>query len=325
MLKSRFIRLVIWVLCLIFTSSALTFGQEEILKNMESNNLTQRRNAREALTDYLGKLDESSRSAAATKLIDTLVNPATSYQLKLGICYGLGGMKKVSWNVANQQEVEKKIYDLFRSEKNYTLKVKLDDALMAAAGLYWDAINDYNNDRVDQVDATVGKFRRVFETYPESSYAAKAHFFLASYYTRVYFILKNRNMNPPVDVWIEEKANVVYQDFILKIDKGIYKPGRLQDARYFLALNHVLLNKFKDARDFLRKINRDIMSENQSIYVYQYYFSSRKEDIVDDYFAARDLAQYTLEYLERRPVYDNLYLDNFATYLKEFKQLKKMY
>jgi len=317
MLKLRYIRLLTWILSLILFFSVGGFSQEEILKNIESNDIKQRQNARRALTDYLENLDESGRSAAVTKLIDTLVNPATGYQLKLGICYGLGDLRKVSWKVANQQDAEKGIYDLFRSEKNHTLKVKLDDVLMTAAGLYWDAINDYNNDRVDPVEATAGKFRRVFETYPESSYAPKAHFFLASYYTRVYFILKNRDRNTSVDLWIKEKANPVFQDFISKMETGAYKPGRLQEARYFLALNYVLLNKFKDARDCLDKIMRDRRSENQIIYVYQYYYSPRKEDIIDDSFAPFGLAKDTYEYLYSHPTYDDSYLEKFVKYLKE--------
>lgn len=324
MLKSRYIHLLTCILSLIFFFSVGAFCQEEILKDMGSDNLTQRQNTRKALTDYLEKLDEANRSAAVTKLINTLVNPATTYQVKLGIGYGLGGLRKVSWKVANQQEAEMSVYNLFRSEKNHTLKVQLDDVLMTAAGLYWDAINDYNNDRVDQVEVTVGKFRRVFETYPESSYAPKAHFFLAGYYTRVYFILKNKNMNPSVNMWIGEKANIVFQDFISKMEKGIYKPGRLQEARYFLALNNVLLDRFKDARDHLNEIMRDPRSETQIIYIYQYYYSPRNEDIVDVYFASRQLAQYTEIYLERYPVFDNSYLENLVKYLKVFKHPVKM-
>ncbi|MCX6584944.1 MAG: hypothetical protein NT166_32630 [Candidatus Aminicenantes bacterium] len=317
MLKSRFIRLGAWILSLIFFFSVGAFSQEEILKNMESGNIMLRQDARKALTDYLEKLDESNRSAAATKLIDTLVNPATGYQLKLGICYGLGDLRKVSWKVANQQDAETRIYDLFRSEKTHTLKVQLDEALMTAAGLYWDAINDYNNDLVDQVEATAGKFRRVFENYHESSYAAKAHFYLASYYTRVYFILKNRDKNTSVDLWIKERANPVLQDFISKMEKGAYKPGRLQEARYFLALNNVLLNKFKDARDCLDEIMKDRRSETQIIYVHQYYYSPRKEDIIDKSFAPMGLAKDTYEYLYSHPNYDDSYLDKFVKYLKE--------
>ncbi|HLP47940.1 MAG TPA: hypothetical protein VK469_18495 [Candidatus Kapabacteria bacterium] len=319
MLESRYIRLVIWVLFLIFTSSLSTFGQEEILKNLQSDNLLQRQNARKALTGHLEKLDESNHSVFVSKLLETLLNPATNYQLKLGICYSLGEMKKVPWKVANQQEAEKNMYDLFRGEKDYTLKVKLDDALMTAAGLYWDAINDYNNGRVDQIEVTSGKFRRVFETFPESSYASKAHFFLANYYTRVYFILKNRNMNPPVDVWIEEKSNAIFRDFISKVKNHTYKSERLQEARYFLALNYVLLKKFKDAGDCLNEIISDPMAENQSIYVYQFYYSLQEKDIVDDYFAPKKLAQYTEDYLIKHPVYNNSYLDEFVAYLKGFK------
>lgn len=324
MLKSRSIYMIIWVLSLIFTFSAVAFGQEKILKEMESGDVIQRRHTRKTLTDYLEKLDETQRSAVVTKLLDRLVDTATSYQVKLGISYGLGGMRKAYWKVADQQEAEKRVYDLFRNEKKYTLKIQLDDVLMTAAGLYWDAINDYNNDRVDQIEVTAGKFRRVFEVYPESSYAPKAHFFLASYYTRVYFNLKNRNMNPAVDEWIKGKANVVFQDFISKVENKVYKPGRLQEARYFLALNDVLLNKFPEAGALLEKIIADPLSKDQSIYVYQYYFSPGQEDIVDDYYAPVPLAQYTKKYLENNPVYDNSYLDKFVTYLKGFKQTAKM-
>lgn len=319
MLKSRYIRLVIWVMSLIFTSSILTLSQEEILKNLQSDNILQRQNARKALTEHLEKIDKSNHSVLVSKLVETLLNPATNYQLKLGICYSLGEMKKVPWKVANQQEAEKNIYDLFGKEKDYTLKVKLDDALMAAAGLYWDAMNDYNNDRVDQIELTSGKFRRVFETYPKSSYASKAHFYLASYYTRVYFILKNRNMNPLVDEWIERKSNTVFRDFISKVKNHTYKSERLQEARYFLALNYVLLKKFKEAEDCLKEIINDPMTENQSIYVYQFYYSLQKKDIVDDYFAPKKLAQYTEDYLIRHPVNNNSYLDEFIAYLKGFK------
>jgi hypothetical protein len=118
-------------------------------------------------------------------------------------------------------------------------------------------------------------------------------------------------------LWINERANPVLQDFISKMEKGAYKTGRLQEARYFLALNNVLLNKFKDARDCLDEIMKDRRSETQIIYVHRYYYSPRKEDIIDKSFAPMGLAKNTYEYLYSHPNYDDTYLDKFVKYLKE--------
>jgi hypothetical protein len=319
MFRIRNPKLFVFMIGLVFAYTAFASGLnlDDILKAIQSKDFSQRRHARESLGKYLESISESQRNKDVKQLLDSFTLPSSSYYYKLGICEGIGKMRKASWEVENQEETEKKLYALFKKEKNNTLKRSIDDALMTARGLYWDAIHDYNNDRVDQPDSVTKKFQRVFHVYPASRRAPGAHFYLARYYTRAYFILKAQNKKPAPGVWIE-KSNDAFKGFISKVMDNKYKTKKLQEARYFMALNFVLLKKFKEANALLKKIMADAQGKNYKIYVYQFYFSYKKNDLIDKYFIAFDLAQYTLNYLNENPVYNENYLPSFIEYLKKF-------
>ncbi len=317
-----FVPLFVFFLSLAFAYPAAADELDDILKRIGSKKTLQRRFARSDLTRYLEKASDLQRAQAVRRLIDSLDDPSSTYQDKLGICEGLGKMRSVFWEVENQAEAEKNLYTLFKKEKDPGLRMRIEDALMTAKGLFRDGINDYNNERVDDPEAVTQKFRRVFESYPDSSYAPIAHYYLAKYFTRAYFILKNKNMNPAAGQWIEEKSNKVWQDFISKAENYKYKTDRLPGARYFLALNFLLLNQLEQARAQLQTIIEARRDRRDTIYIYQYYFSSRKGDVIDKNFPARELAQYTLDYLQESKEFKENSLDSFVTYLKNFKPEK---
>jgi hypothetical protein len=319
--------LVVLLLSLMLTSTAFAgYDLEDILKLLQSEESSERRKARNILSSYLEYMSEEKRREAFKKLFDLITLPKSSYRLKLGICEGIGKMRRNFWEVENQEKTEMKLYGLFKKEKNYTLKMSLDNALMTAKGLYWDAFYDYNHDRVDDPEAVAKKFRKFFQSYPDCRLASRAHFYLAKYYTRVYLILKHKKENPDPETWINEKSNGVFKEFILKIGNNTYRNVKeLQAARYFMALNFVLLDRFEEAKALLREIIADSQGKaaKSKIYIYQFYFSYNKKYRVDEYFPAGILAEHTLKYLEKKPGYNEKYLRSFVKHFKKIRRKMK--
>ncbi|MGE5342602.1 MAG: tetratricopeptide repeat protein [Candidatus Omnitrophota bacterium] len=301
-------------------ASAQEDEKENLLKAIGSKDALQRRKATNRLTEFIDNPSSPHKEDVIQKLLQKLVDPSTLLPIRINLAYSLGDMRKTFWKVPNQSDMEKQIYHLFLTEKNNTLKERLDDALMTASGLYWDAMNDYNENQVDPMEETAGKFRRVFESYPNSSYAPKAHYFLASYYTKAYFILKKSAKRNPKTDWIIEKSNGIFKDFISKIENKTYSNDRLQEARYFLALNHLTTNQFPEAQSLLQRIIDDPLSKTQRIYVYQFFYSPEKDDIIDDYLEPGRLARYTLDYLKKNPVFNAETLTHLSAYLKKYPQ-----
>ena len=320
MLTRRHLRLVVSVVILIASYAAIAefdADLDEIFKNIESEDVLLRRSARKALSKYLDNLDESKRPVVVKELLDLL--PSSNYQRKLGICYGIGYIKEFFWTVDDQEDTKENLYNLFKKENDSTLKKRMDRALMKAEGLYWHAINDYNNDKVEE--SVEKKFERVFDDYPASTSAQMAHYYLARYYRRAYFVLKYANKNPELEEWIE-KSNDTFEDFLEEVKDSKYQAFWLMDARYFLALNFVLLDEFDKAIDELKKIEKASMEKasmtDERIYVYQFYRQYVDADIVEKYFPATELARHTREYLEQHPSYNGTYLRPFIDYLKKF-------
>ena len=308
MFKFRVFNLTVCVLVVslffLQTSFASAANLDEILQQIQSKDALQRKLGQRSLTRYLERINETQRQKDMKRLLDSLALMPPNDQYKLAVCDGIGQMRVAFWDVENREQAEKNLYDRYLAEENVALKQALDDALMTARGLYWDAIHDYNNDRVDQPEEVEKKFRRVFESYPASGWASKAHYFLAQYYKRAYFVLKAKNKNPDPADWIAGKSNRVFESFIKKTGDKLYKTDRLQEARYFMALNYVLLGEPGKAKELLQRIlddSRGAQGRGDSIHVYQYYFSPKKEDVVDERFNAADLAGYTLDYLRAIP------------------------
>jgi hypothetical protein len=317
--KNRFSKIYIFgIIIYFFCLSGFASDLEKILQNIESNSIIQRKAARNALTKFLENAKEEERVKAEQKLLEKLLSPTSSRNLKIGIGVGLGNMREAFWRVEDQKKMEMQLYKAFKDEQNPTLKDRLEETLMTAKGLYRDAINDYNNDRVEQPEQVAEKFQRVFEHYPSSSYAPKAHYFLGKYYARVYWIQKLKGLNPDLVSWISDYSNKEFKELIKKIKDKIYAREYYEDARYYLALNYVLINQFVKAKKELRGLI-SISNPGDTITIYQFYYSGNKKDVVDTYFGAAGLAEYTLKYLEKNPNHTPDYIQKFIEYLKKFK------
>ncbi|MCK5023621.1 MAG: hypothetical protein KAS04_05585 [Candidatus Aenigmarchaeota archaeon] len=352
MFKIKNLKLYLFIACfvLIFVPSVNGSDLDDILKDIEAGeDALIRLRAQRALYKHLEDISETERSQDVKKLLDSLRRPDSSYKYphryKVGVYEGIGRMRKFFWEVEGQEEEKSKLYKHFKKEKDYTLKKSIENALMTARGLYWDAINDYNENRVNAPDLVARKFCEVFESYPASEYAPKAHYFLARYYIKVYFILKDNNENPSADEWIARKSNNLFKDFIKKVECATYKKKRkleagykkhlsldfetknLQEARYYMSLNFVLLKKFDKTREQLEKIINDSKKKDRTIYIDQFYFS--KETYKPKrYILASYLAEETLEYLNESIDYDNenylqLFIKHLNTVMKGWRRIKE--
>lgn len=251
----------------------------------------------------------------------------SSNPLKVGISDSIGQISTFFWKVKDQKKAETNLYELFKKQPNdAVLKKNLDNALMKAKGLYWDAIHDYNDGGLSNafVKKTVAKFKRVFTEFPESIYASKAHYYLAKYYTRVYLKRKDSKDNRLLALadkneLIAKDANSTYQNYFKMVKDGNYNYNDEMEARYYFALNLVLLGKLDNAIRELEKIRNSPIRDKFPIYVYEFYYSKDNGNALKQYFPPEQLANYTIEYLRTHPKYSDNYKEAFEEYLNNFK------
>jgi hypothetical protein len=291
-----------------------------ILEELESKDFSKRRAARNSLTDYIDRIEELNREKVINKLLLIIRDKSNSYALRLGVAYSLGRIKTFFWEVKDQTNAEKIMYELFRQEKDPTLRTNQDSALMKAKGLYWDAIHDYNEGKLGRnvVTEGVAKFKKVINDFPKSSYAPRAHYYLAKYYTRVYLKRKDKGIDANKNELIAEKSNQTFQEYLRLVEKGEYEPSDEMNARYYFALNWVLLDNFGNAINELNKIVNSPTKKKYTIYVYEFYYSKGNGNVIDRYFPSDQLALYTIKYLQNNLQHDDNYLNDFVKYLNKY-------
>ena len=322
--------LIVLVMAISFALVAQDSPQlNQLVQALESTEPLQRLQARIDLKNYLENSDDNQRAELLQTLITGL--PSRSPLIKNGICSTLDALK-LFWRATRQDEVEQVLYTLYQQETDEALKALLDQTLMRAKGLYRDAMEDFNNDKVDP--SVEAKFRRVYETYPKSTYAPRAHFFLGQYHLRSLAILKERNQPTQPEEYLN-KANQVFQDLLDK-SKTVYEPPleHLLDAHYFRALNFVQLNQVNDAIKELKDIQTQPTAD-EKIYIYQFFYSNLlanqpdhplllKTDIIDKFIDSTELARYTQQYLEinqNKNFKEVANLRDFSTHLqKRYKE-----
>ncbi len=318
---------------LVMTISSTLVAQDalklnQLVQALESTEPMQRLQARIDLKNYLEASDDNQRAELLQTLITSL--PSRSPLIKNGICSTLDALK-LFWTATRQDETEQVLYKLYQQEPDKALKALLDRALMRAKGLYRDAMEDYNNDKVDP--SVEAKFRRVYETYPQSTYAPKAHFFLGQYYLRALAILKEHNQPVQPEEYLN-KANQVFQN-LLDNSGSVYEPPfeYLLDAHYFRALNFVQLNQVNDALKELKDIQAQPTVDDK-IYIHQFFYSNLlaaqpdhplllETDIIDKFFDGTKLARYTQQYLEshqNKNFKEVANLRDFSAYLQQYKE-----
>jgi hypothetical protein len=326
LIPARYLTLGLLVLLITIISITHGFCQDsrlsKILGELESNDTLKRRAARNDLTDYLDNIEKPKQEEVIDKLLLIIHDKSSSYQLKLGSSYSIGRIRTFFWKVKDQEKKENNLYELFKQTKDPTLQKSLDNTLMKAEGLYWDAINDYNVGKLskDFENNAVNKFRSVFERFPKSTYASRAHYYLARYYTRVYLKRKDKEMRVDKIESIGKNSNATYHDYFKMVDEGKYGPADLMNARYYMALNFVLLGNFDSAIAELQKIKNSEIKDKYTIYVYEFYYSkgNGNGNVINKYFPSGQLAEYTIEYLQKNPKYSDDYLKDFVAHLNKF-------
>jgi len=322
--------LVILLISLIFMISNYTKGfcqndkLNKILQEISSSDdFLKRRAAQNELTEYLDNTDDANRGEVIDRLLLKIRDKKnSSTRLRTGISYSIGQIKSFFWKVKDQEKAEQNLYVDFQQEKDPALKKNMDSALMKAEGLYWDAIHGYNYDKPITnaiINKNVQKFRHVFVDYPESSYASKAHYYLARYYTRVYLIKKYKGWQADKHEFIAKKSNSTYENYFKMVKEGKYEPSETMDAHYYLALNYVLLGEIENAIKEMEKIRKSQIKNEYLIYVYEFYFSNDNENVKNRYYPADQLAEYTIKYLKEHLKYDDNYQEAFVAYLNKFE------
>lgn len=291
--------------------------------------------ARMTLKKHLETSAEKDRPALIQTLIDSL--SSHNEQVRMGICNVLNSLN-FFWVATNHEKSEKILYDLYLAETDADLKMVLDAALMRAKGSYSQMMEDLNNEKVDP--SVEAGFKRIYEKYPLSKYAVRAKFFLGQYYIRTYAILKKQGQKPNLDEYVM-KSNSVFQDFLVKIENIDPHHELVADARFFSAINWVMVNQVDKAIPQLKLIE-NTANDQEKIEISGFFTSDVKNvwaffyndkfppppDMVepakrvDRFLAANSLAKHVRQYLETHRTEsfkEPANLAAFANHLYHFK------
>jgi len=271
------------------TASAQTWPAElqPSLELLKSEDPKDRLAARDDLTRAIARVPEPRRGAVIAELIQ--VFPGEPWRVRLAVAIALS-KQAAPWNAPDLDRQVRTLYNEFVNRPDETLGPAIDDALANAKGYYRDAITDFNQDRIDDIDAVIAKFKKTSEPLPKSRYASNSTFYLAQYLTRAYLLghAKGRSL--------VENASAVLAAF-LKVPESA-KSDFWDDAFYYLALNRILVDDKAGAIATLRDMEKKF-SERDRVYVYQFFYSKDKATVVDSYFPASTLAKKTQEYIEK--------------------------
>ncbi|KLK93924.1 hypothetical protein AA309_05420 [Microvirga vignae] len=290
-----------FMLCFVSIASTSPVGGQvfpdlpNLTRKLQSGITAERRNARDDLAISLDRIPRDQLAPAVDALVRALDDK--DYRVQLGIAVALG-KTKVRWRATDHEGALQKLYSLYNRAEDETLKRSLDDALNNAEGMYWDCIQDYNNDVISDLPRTKDCFRRVYSDFGRSRYAENANFYLGQYLTRAY------RLGHPNGRALVVESNGVFDEFINKSRAGAFvKSEWLEDGLFYRALNDSLLGDKKGAVTQLAQMEK-LVSDEQQVYVYQFIFSRERNAIVDAYFPAKKLAGITRTYVERLPTID---------------------
>lgn len=146
----------------------------------------------------------------------------------------------------------------------------------------------YKND--DITDKAAVQYRKVRDSYPKSSEAATAQYFLGSYYHRKFYIQKEKKLNEEIGLLTEAQGQ--YEDYADKYAWNNKSPEWLSDAYFNLALIFLQRGKDREAEQFLGKMYGAAPYDSE-VYIYQVVWSPNSKDVIDSKVDARQLAEYT--------------------------------
>jgi hypothetical protein len=145
----------------------------------------------------------------------------------------------------------------------------------------------FNNDDIS--DKAARQFKTVITQYPKNDEAETAQYYLASYYQRKFYILRERTRKE--DAALLQQAQREYFNYIDRYSNS--GSGKwLTDAHFNLALVFSQLRDQKGAANILDRMINAAGRDGQT-YLYQVVWSANPADVVDGYLDARALADYT--------------------------------
>jgi hypothetical protein len=257
-----------------------------------------RREARVLLEDYLDGFGPSEKEQEISKLCGRLW--ASDYRHQLGLALALSQLG-TPWQSSQQEKDVQKLYALMQQTKDDTLQRYLDDALANAKGLYFDAINDYNNIDDRNPDGEIGripevraKFQRM-AGFSDSVYAGNAVFYLGQYLARMATIFGRRDEGLNESL-LGESAKV-FGDYIDRATNGAFRRATfVYDAYFYRALNQVIAGQPDKAIRLLKQIPD---TPDDRIYVYQFFYSRDRDTVIDRTIDGRRLAERTIRHIEK--------------------------
>jgi hypothetical protein len=256
-----------------------------VYEPLASDNPKVRYEARDRFVRALGDLPDARRADAIGELIEAF--DRHDYRRQLGIATALAKQAQ-PWVGRDMDKQIRTLYAAMLKSKDESLNRAVDDALANAKGYYRDAVIDYNRDRIDDLDDVVAKFKRTPDHLPKSRYAPNSLFYLGQYLTRAYLLGHDKG-----DALVRQSLSVL-DDFTKTQDKG--STDLWDDAFYYSGLNRVLVGDAAGAVARLQEMERR-STQSSRVYVYQFFFSKRKDTVIDRTFIAPVLARKTREYI----------------------------
>jgi hypothetical protein len=269
---------------------------DQIVAMLVSDDVDTRREARVLLEQYLEALDPARQKDEIGKLCAKLW-PA-DYREQLGLAIALSQLK-TPWESSRQDDDIQKLYTLMQQTKDDTLRRYLDDALANAKGLYFDAINDYNTIDERDLDGEIARIREVTAKFrrmaamSESVYSGNAVFYLGQYLARLATIFGGRDES--LNARLIAGSDKAFEQYMDQAKGGAYRrPAFLHDAFFYRALNQVIAGKPAQAIELLKRIPD---TDDDRIYVYQFFYSKDEDTIVDRTVNGGRLIKATIDYL----------------------------
>jgi hypothetical protein len=273
-------------------------GLSDILQNPIKDLIAKDTDVRSTARDLIQKQVEASQPSEKRSLTDELLQKVKSAPQPADRVTAAIALSKypTPWEATDHDNQIKDLYQTFLTTQDPALKRYIDDALANAKGLYLDAINDFNGDRVENPAATAAKFARMPNDFPKSRYAASSAYYLGQYWTRVAFIQSNFPDNIP-------KSDEAFKSFIERSKANAFASAdSLTDAYFFKALNRILVGKEQEALAQLADMKKEFASRNPNVYVYQLFYKTRdKSTEIDRYIPALTLIGATTSFIQENP------------------------
>jgi hypothetical protein len=253
-----------------------------------------RRGGRAMFSQQLSLLVPEQKLEAAGALIGKLKTEET--RTKIEIATTLGQLRE-PWNTKNPGVDVAFIYQRYLETSEDTLKNALDSALANAQGLYRDAIQAYNRDRVpDDLMEVAAKFTTVADKYVKSRYAENASFYLGQFYTKAFFLGHSKG-KPLIN-----ESNAALERYIKRAESDEFvKTDFLAAAYFYRALNGLIINDTASTREWLTKGTQKFAERDDRIYIYQLFYANDRDTVLDKYLPARSLFRNALNFVSRNP------------------------